>query len=391
MRREFLPFAPPCLGDEEIEEVVAALRSGWLTTGPRARRFEEEFAAFVGAPAALALNSCSAGLHAALVAAGMGAGDAVVTSTMTYVATANAIEHAGARPVLADVDPVTLNLDPSRAEDAIARAKRDGLRVRAILPVHYAGHPCDMEALADLAAEHDLVLVEDAAHAVPARAGGRLVGSPVREGVVSLASFSFYANKNLTTGEGGMLTGPADAIRRARAFSQQGVAPDGTAPVWHREAASPGFKYGMSDVAAALGIRQLAKLPAFHERRRAIAARYTAALRDFAEVETPVERDGFGHAWHLYVVKLATDRLRIDRDGVVRELAVRNVGTSVHFRPVHLHAHYRGRYGLLPGDFPVAEDAWPRVLSLPIHPAMTDADADDVVAALADVIRRNRR
>ncbi len=391
MRDRFLPFAPPCLGDEEIDEVVATLRSGWLTTGPRARRFEEEFAAFVGAPAALALNSCSAGLHAGLVAAGVGPGDAVVTSTMTFVATANAIEHAGARPVLADVDPVTLNLDPASAADAIARAQAKGLRVRAILPVHYAGHPCDMTALADLAAEHGLVLVEDAAHALPARVGGRLVGSPVREGVRSLASFSFYANKNLTTGEGGMLTGPPDAIRRARAFSQQGLVSDGTAPVWHREATSPGFKYGMSDVAAALGIRQLAKLPAFHERRRALAARYAAGLRDVAEVETPVERDGFGPAWHLYVVKLAMDRLCIDRDRVVAELAARNIGTSVHFRPVHLHAYYRDRYGLRPDDFPVAQDAWPRVLSLPIHPAMTDADADDVVTALSGVLRRNRR
>jgi len=391
MRRRFLDFAPPCLGQEEIDEVVAALRSGWITTGPRARRFEEEFAASVGADAALALNSCSAGLHAALFAAGVGEGDAVVTTPMTFPGTVHAIEHVGARPLFADVEPDTLNIDPARVAETLARAETDGLRVRALLPVHYAGHPCDMDALSALAAAHRLAVVEDAAHALPARVGVRPVGAPLPGGLRSFASFSFYANKNLTTAEGGMLTGPRDAIARARAFAMQGLAGEDGAPVWRRDATVPGFKFGMSDVAAALGLAQLAKLPAFHARRRALAERYLAALRGVPLVEPPVERPGVSSAWHLFVVKLAVERLRIDRDRVVLEMAARNVGTSVHFRPVHLHSWYRERYGHAPADFPVAAAAWPRVLSLPLHPSMADADVDDVVAALADVLERGRR
>jgi len=389
MRRTFLPFAPPCLGDEEIAEVVATLRSGWLTTGPRAREFEERFAALVGAPAALALNSCSAGLHAALFAAGVGSGDAVVASTMTFAGAVHAIEHVGARPLFADVDEDTLNLSPARVADVLARAKADGLRVRALMPVHFAGHPCDVRALAELAATNGLVLVEDAAHALPARTAGRIVGSPAGSGVPSFASFSFYANKNVTTGEGGMLVGPRDGVERARTFSRQGLEGDG--PTWRRDAVVAGFKFNMPDVAAAIGLRQLDKLSAFHARRVAVAARYTAAFRDVPEIAPPTVRAGVEPAWHLYVVRLAIERLRIDRDRFVDELAARNVGASVHFRPVHLHAHYRDRFGDMSADLPVALAAWPRVLSLPIHPAMTDADVDDVVAAIADVVQRFRR
>jgi len=389
MRPTFLPFAPPCLGDEETAEVVATLRSGWLTTGPRAQEFERRFAAFVGAPAALALNSCSAGLHAALFAAGVGPGDAVVTSTMTFSGAVHAVEHVGARPLFADVDEDTLNLSPARVADVLARAKADELRVRALLPVHYAGHPCDVAALAGLAVEHGLALVEDAAHALPARIGGRVVGSPARDDIVSLASFSFYANKNLTTGEGGMLVGPRDAVERARAFSRQGL--DGDGPTWRRDAVVAGFKFNMPDVAAAIGLRQLDKLSAFHARRVALAARYSAALGDVPEIAPPTVRPDVEPSWHLYVVRLALERLRIGRDRFVDELAARNVGASVHFRPVHLHSHYRGRYGDASADLPTAVAAWPRVLSLPIHPAMTDADVDDVVEAVADVVRTFRR
>jgi dTDP-4-amino-4,6-dideoxygalactose transaminase len=386
-RRAFLEFAPPCLGDEEIAEVVATLRSGWLTTGPRAREFEERFAAFVGAPAALALNSCSAGLHAALFAAGVGPGDAVVTSTMTFAGAVHAIEHVGARPLFVDVDEDTLNLSPARVADVLARAKADGTRVRALLPVHYAGHPCDVPAIAELAAANGLALVEDAAHALPTRIGGRVVGAPARGDVSSFASFSFYANKNVTTGEGGMLVGPREAIERARTFSRQGLAGDG--PTWRRDAVVAGFKFNMPDVAAAIGLRQLEKLPTFHARRVALAARYSTALRDVPEIAPPTVRPGVEPAWHLYVVRLALERLRIDRDRFVDELAARGIGASVHFRPVHLHAHYRGL--AVPDDLPIALAAWPRVLSLPIHPAMTDADVDDVVAAVADVVRTFRR
>jgi dTDP-4-amino-4,6-dideoxygalactose transaminase len=388
-RRTFLSFAPPCLDEAEEAEVVAALRSGRLTTGPRAHEFERRFAVFVGAPAALALNSCSAGLHAALAAAGVGTGDAVVTSPMTYVGAVHAIEHVGARPLFADVEEETLNLSPACVADVLARAKADGVRVGALLPVHFAGRPCDVEALAELAASNGLVLVEDAAHALPARIGDRFVGSPPRGGVEWFASFSFYANKNLTTGEGGMLVGPPDAIRRARTFAEQGL--DGDGPTWRRDAVVAGFKFNMPDLAAAIGLRQLDKLPAFHARRAAIASRYSAAFGDAPEIATPTTRAGVEPSWHLYVVRLALERLRIDRDRFVDELAARNIGASVHFRPVPMHAHYRGRPGAAPEDLPTAMAAWPRVLSLPIHPAMTDADVDDVVAATLDVARTFRR
>lgn len=390
-RREFLPFAPPCLGPEDEAAVVDALRSGWLAAGPRARRFEEEFAALVGADAALALNSCTAGLHTALVAAGVGPGDAVVTSPWTFVGTLNAIEQARATPVLADVDGDTLNLSPARVDEAIERATRDGLRVRALLPVHFAGHACDLGALTEIAAARGLVVVEDAAHALPSRVGDRFVGAPIGGGVTSFASFSFYANKNLTTAEGGMLVGPRELIARAQTFAHQGFAQDDGVPSWRREAVSAGFKYAMSDVAAALGLAQLAKLERFHARRREIAARYAESLADVDAVELPAVRPGFGHAWHLYVIHLRLERLTIDRDGFVEELAARNVGASVHFRPVHRHRYWRERLGDVAVQLPVAEAAAPRVVSLPLHPAMTDADVDDVVDAVVDVVLAHRR
>ena len=388
--RNPVPFSPPCLGPEEEEAVVDAIRSGWLTTGPRARRFEEEFAKLVGADSALALNSCTAGLHAGLVAAGVGPGDAVVTSPWTFVGTLNAIVQAGAEPVLADVEADTLNLSATRADDAIDRAQRRGLRVCALLPVHFAGHACDLGALREIAAARELVVVEDAAHALPARAGERLVGAPLGGGVTSLASFSFYANKNVTTAEGGMLVGPRDLLARARTFAHQGLAGDDV-PAWRRDAVAAGVKYGMSDVAAALGLAQLAKLGRFHARRREVAARYASGLAGVEAVETPSERTGFGHAWHLYVVRLRLSMLTIGRDRFVEELAARGVETSVHFRPVHLHTHWRRRFGELADALPVAMSEWPRVLSLPLHPSLSDADADHVVDAVRDVVRVHRR
>lgn len=390
-----IPFAAPFLGDEEIEEAVAALRSGWLTTGPRAQRFEEEFAAFVGAPAALALNSCSAGLHAALHVLGVGPGDAVVTTPLTFAATAHAIEHTGARVVLADVDPRTLTLSAERAADAVARARRDGLRPRALLPVHYAGHPADVAALEDLAAAEDLAVVEDAAHALPAEADGRRIGAPSRRGVVSFASFSFYANKNVTTGDGGMLTGPPDRMPAARAFCHHGMdraAPaDASRAAWQYAVVDAGHKYGMTDVAAAVGIHQLRRLPATYARRREIAARYLRAFADEDALELPVELPDARHAWHLFVVRLRLDRLRIDRDRFLAELAARGIGSSVHYLPVHMHPWYRERLGHAPDAFSVTWDAWPRLASLPLHPGLTDRDADDVAHAALDIARAFRR
>jgi dTDP-4-amino-4,6-dideoxygalactose transaminase len=384
-RAEFLPFSRPSIGDEEIAAVTETLRSGWLSAGPRTEEFERDFRCFTGAPAALALNSCTAGLHAALLALGIGPGDEVVTTPMTFAATANVVEHTGARPVLADVEPDTLNLSPERVAAALTP------RTRAILPVHYAGHPADLDPLHALAAAHGLAVVEDAAHALAARYRGRLVGSGDNP-----AAFSFYATKNVTTGEGGMLTGSAELVERARVIGFHGMSRgawsrQSAGGGWRYEVEVPGFKYNMSDVQASLGLCQLRRLDALQARRREIVAAYQHAFAAEEALEPPVERADVEHAWHLYVLRIRPEVLRIGRDRVVEELARRNVGTSVHFIPVHLQPYYRDRYGFRPDDFPVALDGFARALSLPLYPDLSDADAADVVAAVLDVVRAYRR
>ncbi|HVF67602.1 MAG TPA: DegT/DnrJ/EryC1/StrS aminotransferase family protein, partial [Pyrinomonadaceae bacterium] len=293
MRDTFLPFSPPLIGEEEIEEVVDTLRSDWITTGPKVRRFEEEFAAYVGAPAALGLNSCTAALHTALAALGVTTGDAVITTPMTFVSSVHVIEHVGARPLLADVEADTLNVDPRRVADVIESARRDGLKVRALLPVHLYGHPCDMNPLMDLAREYRLAVVEDAAHALPASHEGRKVGSFAGlYDVPVMTCFSFYATKNLTTGEGGMLTGPPDLIDEARMWSLHGMSRDawnryGAKGSWFYEVVRPGFKYNLTDIAAAIGLAQLRKLEGFQARRAEIARRYTEAFSRAEELTVP--------------------------------------------------------------------------------------------------------
>jgi dTDP-4-amino-4,6-dideoxygalactose transaminase len=385
VRTEFLPFAPPAIGREEIEEVVDTLGSPWITTGPKAHRFEHEFASFLGAPGALALNSCTAALHTGLVALGIRPGEDVITTPITFAATANVIEHVGARPVFVDVEPDTLNLDPAQVEAAISP------RTRAIIPVHYAGHPVALDAILEIAARHDLAVLEDAAHALPARYHGRPIGSgrnPV--------AFSFYATKNLTTAEGGMLTGDADLLARSRIIGLHGMTGDawkryGKGGTWRYDIVLPGFKYNMTDIQASLGLRQLRKLERFHARRRAVAARYTEAFTGEDTLEPPVERDGVEHAWHLYVLRLRPEVLTIGRDAFIEELAERQIGTSVHFIPVHTHPYYRDKYGYAPRCLPVAYDNFLRMLSLPLHPRLTDAEVTDVIEAVRDVARRHRR
>jgi dTDP-4-amino-4,6-dideoxygalactose transaminase len=384
-RAEFLRFAPPAIGDEEVAEVTAALRSGWITTGPRTATFEQEFAATLGAPGALALNSCTAGLHTALLASGIGPGDDVITSTLTFAATANVIEHVGARPVLVDVEPDTLQLDPLAIERALTR------RTRAVIPVHYAGHPADLDAIGDIVNRRGLVMIEDAAQALPARYRGRMNGAgnnPV--------AFSFYATKNLTTGEGGMLTGDPEFLRRARVISLHGMSHDGwnryaEGGHWYYEVALPGFKYNMTDIQAAMGLCQLRKLALHQRRRRQVVEAYQAAFRDHDAFELPVERAGVEHAWHLYVLRLRPDVLRIGRDQFIEALAVRRIGTSVHFIPVHLHPYYRNRYGYAPDDFPVALASYRRMLSLPLHPGLSDDDVSDVISAALAIAQEFRR
>jgi len=383
-RSDFLPFSPPTIGEEEIAEVVDTLRSRWISTGPKTKRFEDEFAKYLRAPGALALNSCTAALHTALKALGIGPGDEVITTPMTFTASVNVIEHVGARPVLVDVEPDTLNIDPRAVEAAITR------RTRALLPVHYGGHPANLDALRALADAYDLALVEDAAHALPACYKGQPIGSggnPV--------AFSFYATKNLTTGEGGMLTADPDFLARARVISLHGMSRDAwkrydEGGSWFYEVLVPGFKYNMTDIQAALGLWQLRKLEQFQQRRRAIVSEYERAFADELALQRPVTRPDVEHAWHLYVLRLCEDALTIGRDRFIRELADRNIGTSVHFIPIHIHPYYRDKYGYIPGSFPVAYNNYRRMLSLPLNPGLTDRDVGDVIEAVLDVVRSHR-
>jgi dTDP-4-amino-4,6-dideoxygalactose transaminase len=385
-RAAFLPFARPSIGEEEIAEVVDSLRSGWITAGPKVKRFETEFAAYVGNRHALAVNSCTAALHIALTALDVGPGDEVILPTLTFCSTANVVVHLGARPVLVDVDD-DFNLRPEEVAAAVTA------RTRAIVPVHYGGQPCDLDALQAIADRHGLPLVEDAAHAVGAEYRGRKIGSPSPR----ITCFSFYAIKNLTTGEGGMIvTGDDRLAERMRLLSLHGMSRDawnryGASGSWHYEVLEPGYKDNMTDLQAAMGIHQLRKLDGFIERRAAIARRYAEAFAPLPEVVAPIVRPERKHAWHLFVLRLALERLTLDRAEFIEQLRAQNVGASVHFIPVHLHPFYRDRYGCRPGDFPCAERLYERIVSLPLYPAMTDGDVADVVAAVQSIVAAHRR
>ncbi len=379
MRSEFLSFSPPYIGDEEIEEVVAALKSGWISRGPRTAAFEEAFRARVGAPAAVGLNSCTAALHLALKVLDVGPGDEVIAPTMTFAASVNVIEHVGARPVLVDVEPDTLNLDPAAVRAALTP------RSRAIMVVHYGGHPAEMDELGALSEHHGVPLIEDAAHAFPAKYRGRMVG-----GTDNLTAFSFYATKNLTTGEGGMLTGPAELVDRARVLGLHGMSGNAWSRYspgggWYYEVVEPGYKYNMTDIQAALGLRQLDRLDWMQERRREIAARYARALGGVDGLGLPAARPHVDSAWHLFPVRVRSKASSLDRDHFIEELGRRNIGTSVHFIPVHLHPFYARKYGYGRGDFPVAEAAFDELVSLPLHPGLSDLDVGDVTEAVTEL------
>ena len=378
----FVPFAPPAIGPEEIREVTSALESGWLSTGPRVRRFEQAFAEYVGARHAVALNSCTAALHLSLVASGLGPGDEVVTTPLTFCATANVIVHTGATPVFADVDCATGNLDPAAAAAAISP------RTRAVILVHYAGRPAAVEAFVPLARRHGLVTVEDAAHCIEGVRGGRKIGA-----TADFTAFSFYANKNITTGEGGMLTtASSEAADEIRTASLHGMSRDG----WTRyedggssryDVVMAGFKYNMSDVQAAIGLHQLATIEARLDRRNAICARYDEALADLPLVPFAPVPEGDRHARHLYPVLIDADIAGRTRDEVERAMAAEGIATSVHFRALHLHRFYRERYGFQRGQFPKAEYLADRVLSLPLSARLTDEQIDRVIAAFRRVMR----
>jgi dTDP-4-amino-4,6-dideoxygalactose transaminase len=377
-----VPFAPPSLGPGEIAEVVATLESGWLTTGPRVASFERRFADYVGAPHALAVNSCTAALHLSLLACGVEAGDEVVTTPLTFCATANVIVHAGGTPVFADIDPVSCNLDPRAVEAAITD------RTRVILPVHYAGRPADMDAFLAIAHACGLRIVEDAAHCVEGAIDRRRIGS-----IGDFTCFSFYATKSLTTGEGGMVTtGDEQAASFMRTASLHGMSRDGWsryAPGGspHYDVVTAGFKYNMMDLQAAIGLHQLARIDLMHARRAAICARYDEELAGLPlALPAPVDA-GTVHAQHLYPVILDEAAAGISRDTLYARLRAHGISTSIHFRAVHLHPYYQERFGFHRGMFPVAESVSDTTLSLPLSAGMSETAVDRVIEACHDVLR----
>jgi UDP-4-amino-4,6-dideoxy-N-acetyl-beta-L-altrosamine transaminase len=378
VRDKFLPFCTPHIGEEEKAEVIAALESGWLSTGPRVQRFEEEAGRYLDAKHAIGVSSCTAGLHVALVAAGIGRGDEVITSPLTFVATANVILHCGATPVFADVDPQTYNISVDRIAEKITP------RTKAIIPVHYAGQSCDMDGIMTLARKHNLLVIEDAAHAIGTKHNGRLVGSSPER----VAVFSFYATKTITTGEGGLVaTGLDDLAAKIRVLSLHGITHDAwkrysAAGKWYYEVLYPGFKYNMTDVQAALGLCQFKRLEGFISRREEICQKYDRAFEQLNAVKTPFVADNCRHSRHLYPIVLDLQRLRIDREQFIEALRAENVGTSVHFIPVHLQPYYRDRFSYRRGDYPVTESIYDALISLPLYPHMTESDVDDVIAGV---------
>ncbi len=381
IREKFLVFGQPHISKEEIQEVVQTLKSGWIGSGPKVERFEQAFKEYIGCEHAMAVSSCTAGLHLALRACGIGAGDQVITTPMTFAATANTIINVGAEPVFVDCDKTTLNIDLSRIESAITD------KTKAIIPVHFAGRPCDMPAIMDIAAQYKLYVIEDAAHAIEAVSQGKKVGT-----IGDLTCFSFYATKNITTAEGGMVTCQDDGLAENiklhalhglskgawRRFSDEGFK--------HYQVIYPGFKYNMTDIAASLGIQQLAKIERFHARRREIWDLYKEAFADLPVILPPGEAAGDLHAMHLFILLLDLEQLKADRDQIMEALYHENIGCGVHYVSLHLHPYYQERYGFVADDFPSAAWVSERTLSIPFSPHLSDNDIADVIAAVRKVL-----
>ena len=381
VRATFLPFHQPSIDADDERAVLEVLRSGWITTGPRTKSFERALAAYTGAAHCVAVNSCTAALHLALEAIGVGPGDEVITSPVTFASTANVIVHRGARPVFADVEADTLNIDPTALEAAITP------RTKAIIPVDFAGQPCELDVIIAIARRHGLTVIEDAAHAIGAEFRGKRIGS-----VADMTAFSFYATKNITSGEGGALTTDRpEWAERVQIMSLHGISRDawkryGTGGYSHWDILAPGYKYNMFDLQGALVLSQLAKIETFHVRRMALKARLDAGLRDVPELAFPVERPYRRHVHHLYPIIVRVEELSADRDTIMNAIQAENVGIGIHFRAVHLHPYYTETFGFRRGMFPRAEYYSDRTISLPLYPRMTDAEADDVVAAVRKVI-----
>jgi len=380
VRSTLLPYGRQSITEDDIAAVVQTLRSDWLTTGPRVAEFEERFAAKVGARHAVSFSSGTAGLHAAVFAAGLGPGDEAITSPLTFVATANCVLYQGAKPVFADVSADALNLDSEQLSSKITAC------TRAILPVDYAGHPADLEPIHELAQRHGLVVIEDACHALGAEDRGRRVGSRAH-----MTVFSFHPVKHLTTGEGGMVTtDDAGFAKTLRRFRNHGISSEARqrqcTGQWQYEMTLLGFNYRLSDIACALGISQLERLEENLARRRQIAAQYTGAFQSLEGMQPPAVRSGVTPAWHLYPIRLNLARLSANRARVFQALRAENIGVNVHYIPVHLQPYYRDRFGYRGGEFPVAEDAYARLISLPMFHSMSSQDVDDVISAAKKVL-----
>jgi len=380
VRASLLPYGRQSIEEADIQAVVDVLRSDWLTTGPKVSEFEEAFAVRVGAGYAVSFSSGTAALHGAAFAAGLKPGDEAITTPMTFAATANCILYQGATPVFADVCADTLNIDPEQVKRRITP------RTRAVLPVDYAGHPADLGLIHKIAADHGLVVVEDACHALGAQYQGRNIGS-----ISDMTVFSFHPVKHIATGEGGMVTtNNADYAETLRRFRNHGISSEArqrqSQGQWHYEMVLLGYNYRIPDILCALGIQQLKRLDASLVRRREIAARYSAAFQDIPAVMTPAQMPEVNHAWHLYPIQLRLEKLTADRSQIFRALRAENIGVNVHYIPVHLHRHYRDRFGYRGGEYPVAEKAYERLLSLPMFHGMTDRDVDDVIQALSKVL-----
>jgi dTDP-4-amino-4,6-dideoxygalactose transaminase len=376
-----VPFHAAAMGEEEVRAVSEVIRSGWLTMGARTFEFERQFASYVGAPYAIAVSSCTAGLHLCLEAIGIKPGDEVLVPTTTFTATAEVVTYLGARPVLVDIDAQTLNLD------VVDAARKITARTRAIIPVHFGGQPCDLAKIQNLAQTDKLHVIEDAAHALPASYRGKPIGS-----ISELTAFSFYATKTLSTGEGGMVTtSNEDYARRLQFMRLHGISRDAwkrysAEGSWHYEVIEAGYKYNLTDMQSALGIVQLSKCDAMNQSRSDIAKRYTQAFRLIDALEVPEVLPDRTTSWHLYVLRLRLDALRIDRGRFIQELGERGVSASVHFIPLHLQPFYQREFDYKEGDFPVAEQEYRRCLSLPLYPTMSEEEVEQVIWAVRDVV-----
>jgi dTDP-4-amino-4,6-dideoxygalactose transaminase len=378
----FIPFALPNIGEEEINEVIDTLRSGWLTTGPKTRLFEQQFAAFIGVKHALAVNSGTAALHLGLEAVGVRVGDKVVTTPYTFTASAEVIRYLGADPVFVDIDPKTFNIDVNQ----LANVLESTTGIKAVIPVHIAGQSCEMDTILNLAKKYNLKVVEDAAHALPTYYKNKLIGT-----LSDMTAYSFYATKPLATGEGGMLvTNNDDEAERIKIMRLHGINRDvfkresTLQPSWYYEVVAPGYKYNMSDIMSALGIQQLRKVEQSLHQRTEIAARYNTELSNLP-LQRPHRDDNSSHAWHLYIIQLNLSELTINRDQFIETLKQRGVGASVHFIPLHIQPYWRERYGFRPEDFPYALETYQRSVSLPIYPTLTEKEISYIISTIRDI------